>query len=200
MKKMMYAAVFSVSLLLPCWLTAQEAEPDSEAETSEAPETPQKGKKGKPAKAEKAGTGKTAEAAKANQGNAMAKDPDLAKQQKKIEKMQAMLKKAKKNSERKRYEEALKSEQHKLQTITKRKTDQLKTEISRIKDQIQVCGPESKERLKEKLTETEEKLKTLEAEANLEKWCAKIESAGQKNNSAPNPGSGKKGKRSKKKK
>ena len=201
MKKMMFAAVFSVSLLLPCWLTAQEAETDNEEETAEAPETPQKGKKGKPAKAEKTDkAGETAETAKAGQGDAVAKDQDLAKQQKRIEKLQAMLKKAKKNSERKRYEDALKIEQHKLQTILKKKTDPLKIEIQRTQEQLSLCGPETKARLKKKLADTEERIKALEDEANLEKWCVKYEPAAPKNGPAPDPGSGKKSRRNKRKK
>lgn len=198
MKKMMFAAVFSVSILLPCWLNAQEAEPGNEEESTEAPETPQKGKKGKPAKAEKGGAGETAEAAKAGE-NAMAKDSDIARQQKRIDKLLTLLKKAKKNSEKKRLDESLKIEQNKLRFLVKKKTDPLKAEIPRLEEQIRLCSPDARGSLKKRLAETEEKIKTLEADANLEKWCSKYESS-VKNDSTPNLGSGKKTKRSKKKK
>ena len=197
MKKMMYAAVFSVSLLLPCFLNAQEAEPDPGEENAEPSEAAPQDKTGKQGKAAK--TGGTPESAKAPEGNALAKDSDIARQQKKIEKLLTMLKKAKKNSERKRIDEALKAEQHKLQVLLKKKTDPLKADIPRLQEQIRLCRAENREKLEKKLSELESKIKELEADANLEKWCSKYES-GPKAGPSPNPGPGKRTKRSKKKK
>ena len=127
MKKMMYAAVFSVSLLLPCFLNAQEAESDNEEESAESSATEQKGKPQKPAGTEK--NGENAESAKNAQENGLAKDSDIAKQQKKIDRLLTQLKKAKKQSERKRCEESLRLEQNKLRSILKKKTDPLKADI-----------------------------------------------------------------------
>ncbi len=186
MKKMLFAAIIAVSLAIP-QLYAQEAESENENNPEETSEEAQP--KGK---ADKKAPNPDAPAAK---GKQTATPPASGKnvfsrQQQRIQAVMNKLKKAKKNSEKKRYSEELRSEQNKLRSLYAKHVNPVKDEIPRLHEQIRLCRPENKAELEKKLAAQEEKVKGLEAAAALEKWCEEVKdnpAGGDKK--APDPGS-----------
>lgn len=188
MKKLMFAAIAAVSLVLP-QLNAQE----SDAETENNPETeeskPAGKKKGKAPNPDTA-AGKTEE---------QTKESVFSKQQSRIQQLMDKQKKAKRNSEKRRIAEMLKSEQSKLRSLHARCAKPIKDEIPLLKEQLRLCRPEKKSDLEAKLAAQEEKLKELDTAADLEKWCAAIKEAEGDAKKAPDPGSQTKKRKRKKK-
>ena len=109
MKKLLFAAVAAFALILP-QIHAQEPESESESEnnseeTADAPQTDGKKADNKAADPKKA--------AAADKSGSPSRKNIFAKQQNRIQQVMDKLKKAKKNSEKKRCLNDLKSEQNK---------------------------------------------------------------------------------------
>ena len=175
MKKLLFAGTLAVMTLLPQLMNGQDAEaPNPDA--LEAKET-----KGAPA------AGKTPAAATEADKNA-AKDKTFADQQKKINDLMEKLKKATKNSEKRKIKDQLLKEQRAYQREVAHAREPLEDQIKKLKAQIQFPDVD-KQKLERELAEREQKLQAINKEADLEKWCVKPDTLIK---SSPNPGPGKK--------
>ena len=177
MKKMLFAGMAAVLAFLPQLVKAQDAEapnPDAlEAKDDQA------GKKG----AVPAAAGKDAD--KASQ---------FAERQKTINEIMEKLKKATRNSDKRKYREQLTREQRAFQREVTHIREPLENQIKKLKAQLKYPSA-NKQKLENELAELEQKLQSVNKEADLEKWCAKPETL---TNDSPDPGPGKKAAKNKK--
>ena len=127
------------------------------------------------------------------------KKTEFSGQQEKIEMLMKRLPKAKKSSEKHRIADQIRREQNNLKLMLKRKVDPLRNRINPLKEQIRLTSPARREKLKKELDQLEEEIKTLKEDAALEKWC-KAEESDEKKADGGLSDSGRKRKRSKRKK
>ncbi|MBO4630930.1 MAG: hypothetical protein J5858_03310 [Lentisphaeria bacterium] len=136
-------------------------------------------------------------------GKGTKKDPpkttQFSGQQKKIKSIMDRIEKAKRMSEKRKLEDYLKREQNVLKLMLGRKVQPLKNKINPLKEKIRLSSPSLKRKVEEELAAVEEQIKTLETEADLETWCKESDSKSELSD-ASNPGSGKKGRKYRKKK
>ena len=175
MKKLLFAGTLAVMTILPQLMNGQDAEapnPDElEAKASKGPQAAGK----TPAAASE--TGKEAE-----------NDKRFADQQKKINDLMEKLKKATKNSEKRKIKDQLLKEQRAYLREVARAREPLEDQIKKLKTQFQYPDVD-KQKLEKELAEREQKLQAINKEADLEKWCVKPDTLIK---STPNPGPGKK--------
>ena len=175
MKKVLFAGTLAVMAILPQLMNGQDAEapnPD-ELEAKASKVAPAAGKN--PAAASEAG--KEAENAKR-----------FADQQKKINDLMEKLKKATRNSDKRKIKDQLLKEQRAYQREVARAREPLEDQIKKLKTQLQFPDVD-KQKLESELAEREQKLQAISKEADLEKWCVKPETLIK---GTPNPGPGKK--------
>lgn len=140
-----------------------------------------------------------AEASDAKGKKAENRENPFAEQQKKIEAQFAKYKKAKKPSERRRIRDVIIREQHNLEVMLNRKIKPQQDKISPLKERIRISTKNTRPRLEKELADLEADISRIKKEADLEKWCKKVEDDVSSGN-APNPGPGKKAKNRKSKK
>lgn len=185
MKKMLFAAAIAVLASVPQILKAQEAEaPNPDALEAKDSGTGKTGGKA----ASKAAADKNKEAEKASQ---------FAERQKTINDIMEKLKKATRNSDKRKYREQLLREQRNYQSDVSRVRKPLEDQVKPLKERIRYNRGEKKQQLEKELADLEQKLQEVDKEADLEKWCAKPET---QTKDSPDPGPGKKAAKTKKNK
>ena len=183
MKKMLFAGAMVILALFPQLVKAQNAEaPDPDALESEANQT---GKKA----AAPAAKGKNTAAAQEEDAS------PFAKRQKAINEIMEKLKKAKKNSDKRKYREQLLREQRNYQSDVAHARKPLEAQIKSLKERIRYNRGARKQQLEQELAEQEQKLQAINKEADLEKWCANPDTL---TKDSPDPGPGKKAAKAKK--
>ena len=189
MKKWLSLAAAVLVNLLP-GLLAQDIE--EEAPNPDAPAAPSGVKEAKT---------KTKVGAKdAKGGLAEVKNSEFSAQQQRIQEQMNKMKKAKRGGERRRVRDALLREQRILEVQVNRKLKPLQDQVAPLKERIRLSGKKYRPQLEKELADLESKIETIKKDADLEKWCAKPDSLVTEAGKAPNPGPGKKARRSKKKK
>ena len=98
------------------------------------------------------------------------------------------LKKATKNSEKRKIKDQLIKEQRAYLREVAHAREPLENQIKKLKAQIQYPDVD-KQKLEKELAEREQKLQAINKEADLEKWCVKPDTLIK---NTPNPGPGKK--------
>ena len=178
MKKILYAGMAAILALLPQVVKAQ----DAEAPNPDALEA----KDNQP--------GKKDAAADKNADKNANKAGQFAERQKTINGIMEKLKKATRNSDKRKYREQLTREQRAYQREVNHAREPLETQIKKLKAQLKYPAV-NKQKLEKELAEQEQKLQTVNKEADLEKWCVKPETL---TNDSPDPGPGKKASKNKK--
>lgn len=133
---------------------------------------------------------------KADLGKDADKSSRFAKQQEKIKNLQGKLNKAKRSSERRKIQDDLERAQRELKTQLNQALKPLKERLDPMKERVRLSSGARREAQEKEMAALEEKIKSIEAEAALETWCKKVDSA--QVGETPNPGPGKKLSKSKK--
>ena len=172
---MLFAGTLAVMAILPQLMNGQDAEaPDPNelgAKTNKGAQTAGKAPAAAPEADKEAGNEKR-----------------FADQQKTINGLMEKLKKATKNSERRKIKDQLLKEQRAYQREVARAREPLEEQIKKLKAQVQYPDVD-KQKLEKELAEREQKLQAINKEADLDKWCVKPETLVK---STPNPGPNKK--------
>jgi len=172
----------AVLVSLSFGLQAQEQE---EAPNLDAPEA-----SAKPAANESGARNKKA-AADLTEKNAENRKNPFTDQQKKIEAQMTKFNKAKKASERRRIRDSLAREQHNLEVMMNRKLKPYQDRISPLKERIRISSKNTRPGLERELAALEADISQIKKDADLEKWCKKVDGDVSSGNT-PNPGPGKK--------
>lgn len=153
MKKMLFAGMAALLVLLPQLVKAE----DAEAPNSDAQE----------AKDDHAGKKDTAPA---EAGKDADKVSQFAERQKNITEIVEKLKKATKNADKRKYRDQLSREQRAYQREVHHAREPLEKQIKKLKAELNYPSAD-KQKLEKNLAEQEQKLEAVNKEADLKKWC-----------------------------